>query len=135
MKLLISAMLGLLISQNSVAGDAGYNSRTCTSSSQRTVLTSLNDYTSNIVIYTLVIDGASAIYDSRDRSVSEVGDDGYLEISKNGKKAFVMDFNSQNGALALTVHTDPRTGTIAENNALPTPSTIKLTCKDYWPAP
>lgn len=121
----------LLLGPAAQAGDAGYFSSTCTSASGRTVLTQLSDYTNEMYIYTLVIDGVPAIYNLSDKSITEEGDDGYLTYYKNGKKAFSI----QKPENTITVYQDPRTGTIAENNAEATPITITVSCKDFWPNP
>ena len=134
MKSLLASLV-LLSSTYAFAGDAGYFSRTCISSSQRTVLTSLNDYTENAPIYTLVVDGVPAVYNFSDPSVKETGEDGVLTISKNGVNAFKSNFNADNGKMTLTIYNDPRLGTIAEHGATPTPITIQLQCKDFWPNP
>lgn len=135
MKLALITIFGLLIGQSAFAGDAGYFSRTCLSSTQRTVLTVLNDYTQSAPIYTLVVDGVPAIFNLADRSVREAGDDGVLVISKNGVDAFRTEYNSTNGKMTLTIYVDPRVGTIAQNNATPTPIRVQVQCKDFWPNP
>lgn len=129
------ATLVLLSSTYAFAGDAGYFSRTCISSSQRTVLTILNDYTENAPIYTLIVDGVPAVYNLSDASVKEAGDDGVLTISQKGVDAFKSDFNADNGKMTLTIYNDPRNGTIAQHGATPTPITVQLQCKDFWPNP
>lgn len=135
MKLALVTVFGLLIGQSAFAGDAGYFSRTCLSSTQRTVLILLNDYTQDAPIYTLVVDGVPAIYNLSDPSVRVTGDDGVLVISKNGVDAFRTDYNSANGKMNLTIYVDPRVGTIAQNNATPTPIPVQVQCKDFWPNP
>lgn len=121
----------MVLCQNLYAGDAGYVSETCTSDSKRTVLTSIDAYAENMLIYTLIIDGMPAIYDLRDPNVALEGDDGYLDISSKGKLIFSID----KSAGTITVHKDPRQGSIAMNNALKTPFTVKMACKSYWPEP
>lgn len=135
MKIVLVTITTLLLSQNLLAGDAGYFSRTCLSSSQRTVLTTLNDYSQGAPIYTLIVDGVPAIYDMNDASVKEAGDDGILTISKNGVDGFKTDFNAENGKMTLTIFQDPRNGTIAEHGATPAPVIVQLQCKDFWPNP
>jgi hypothetical protein len=127
----------LTLGHTAFAGDAGYFSRTCVSGTQRTVLTMLNDYsTEGGQIYTLVVDGVPATYKFSDKSVSESGDDGILTISKNSQKVFKMNFNASTGALTLTIYQDPRVGTIAEHGMTSvTPFDVQLSCKDFWPNP
>jgi hypothetical protein len=134
MKLLIVSM-ACLFSINAFAGDAGYFSRTCISSSQRTVFTILDDYTQNAPIYTLIVDGVPAVYNLTDKSIDVIGDDGILTISKDGSNVFKMDFNAETGEMAVTVYKDPRVGTIAEHGITNSPMTVQLKCTDYWPAP
>ncbi len=134
MKLLLASLV-LISSSYAIAGNAGYFSRTCVSSTQRTVLTILNDYTADAPIYTLVIDGAPAVYNLKDKSIKIEGDDGVLTISKNGVDAFQSDFNAENGKLNLTVYVDPRSGSIADRGDASTPFTVSLQCKDFWPNP
>ncbi len=135
MKSSIFAVLVLLVGQNSVAGDAGYFSRTCVSASQRTVLTNLNDYTQDASVYTLILDGVPAVYNLNDATVKTTGDDGILTISKNNVDAFKSEFNAKTNKLNLTIYVDPRLGTIAEHQATPTPIKVQLQCKDFWPNP
>ncbi len=135
MKRSLLILVALVLGQNASAGDAGYFSRTCISSSQRTVLTVLNDYSDSGAIYTLVLDGVPAVYNLKDNSVKETGDDGVLTISKNNVDVLRTAYTENNGKLALTVYVDPRAGTIAEHDATPTPISVQLQCKDYWPNP
>ena len=88
-------------------------------------------------IYTLVMDGVPVVYSTKDPSLKIVGDDGYLTLIKNGKKAIsvITDAKSSVTKVKLVVYQDPREGTIAMNNATQTPFEVSLTCKDYWPAP
>lgn len=137
-KLLLLSMVAF--AQNVYAGDAGYFSRTCTSASQRTVLTLLadySDYQKESDTYTLVMDGAPVVYSTKDPSLKVVGDDGILTLVKNGRKAITVITNTQSSVVKvkLVVYQDPREGTIAMNNATATPVEVSLTCKDYWPAP
>lgn len=131
------ALLTLTLGHTAFAGDAGYFSRTCVSGTQRTVLTMLNDYTTEGgQIYTLVIDGVPATYKFSDATVSESGDDGVLTISKNSQKAFKTNFNPESGALTLTIYKDPRVGTIAEHGMTSSvPFDVQLKCTDFWPNP
>jgi len=126
-----------MFSQNLFAGDAGYFSRTCVSKTQRTVLTILNDYSdlNSAAIYTLVIDGVPAVYNLKDKTIKETGDDGVLTVSKNNVEAFKSDFNDTTGKMNLTVYIDPRAGTIAEHGVTASPITVQLQCVDYWPEP
>lgn len=135
MKNVLMLVTGLLITQTSFAGDAGYFSRTCVSKSQRTVLTVLNDYTEGSPIYTIVVDGVPAIYNLNDTTVGEAGDDGILTISKNQVNGFTADFSAEDGKMKLTIFNDPRVGTIAQNNATATPIVVELQCTDFWPNP
>lgn len=135
MKGIAIAILGLLIGQTAMAGDAGYFSRTCVSSTQRTVLTLLNDYTFKAPIYTLILDGVPAIFDLSDRSVSTEGDDGLLTISKDGVHIFKSEFRESSGKMNLTIFVDHREGTIAQHGASPTPISVQLKCTDFWPNP
>lgn len=135
MKNILFTILSLIIVQNSFAGDAGYTSVTCISKSQRTILTSLNDYTENASIYTLVLDGVPAIYSLKDNSVTVTGNDGVLIVSKDGTPAFKSTFNAKKTKMNLEVYKDPRINTIAEHGSTPTPIKVVLQCKEYWPNP
>lgn len=135
MKQLLFSVLTMVIGGPLMAGDAGYFSRTCVSGSQRTVLTILDDYMQDAPIYTLILDGVPAIYNFSESTVQMEGDDGVLTILKDGVANFKTDFDADNGKMKITVYVDPRKGTIAEHDATPTPITIQLQCKDFWPNP
>ena len=135
MKNAILAIVGLLIGQSALAGDAGYFSRTCVSASQRTVLTQLEDYTQKAPIYTLVLDGVPAVYDLSDAAnVAEDTEAGFT-LAHNGAEAFKFYYNGDSKKMDLTVLVDPRKGTIAEHDASPTPIKVSLKCTEYWPNP
>ncbi|MCB0377849.1 MAG: hypothetical protein KDD33_05090 [Bdellovibrionales bacterium] len=130
------AILALIFSQQVLAGDPGYSSKSCTSKSGRTVFTELSDWsTDNGTIYTLIIDGVPAVYKLSDLAVREDGDDGFLSILKNNKTEVEMQYGDDDKSMTITVHKDPRNGTIAENNATVVPFDVALTCKNYYPAP
>jgi hypothetical protein len=136
MKLILTALIALSFAHNALAGDAGYSSETCHSASKRTVLTQLSDYSAvefkdHFTIYTLVVDGVPAVYNTSDANISVEGDDGYLTIMKDGQPAFGI----QKPEGTITILQDPRKGTIAEMNATATPLTVNMTCKFYWPEP
>lgn len=135
MKRAIFAFACLLIGQSAAAGDAGYFSRTCVSSSQRTVLTLLNDYTQKAPIYTLILDGVPAVYDLSDSANVGNDDEAGFSLVRNGVEAFKFEYNGDNGKMNLTVLVDPRKGTIAEHDASATPINVQLKCTEYWPNP
>ncbi len=133
MKILIILIMSAF-AYNSFAGDAGYMSETCHSASKRTVFSRLNNWSDGVYRQTLIIDGVPALYELDKDGVTEDGDDGFVSISKNGVLQYEINTDS-NGNSSLVVHQDPRTGTIAENNALATPFTVSLDCKSFWPEP
>jgi hypothetical protein len=119
------------------AGDAGYNSTTCVSNTQRTVLTVFNDYTEKAPIYTLVLDGVPVILDLSDSSVSRTEDYSTRTtvIAKNGNPYFRSQTSENEDRMTLTIYQDQRVGTIAEHQATPVPFTVRLRCKSFWPNP
>jgi hypothetical protein len=135
MKKIIFLLLSFTVSQNSFGGDAGYTSTTCVSKSQRTILTILNNYSERTAIYTLILDGVPAVYNLEDDSVEAKGDDGVLEILKNGELAFKSKSNTKAKTVSLEISKDPRIGTIAERESKTTSFKVSLKCEEFRPEP
>ena len=132
MRNFVLIIVTLFFAQSLYAGDAGYMSISCHTKSKRTVLTILEKYVGfeTYQIYTLIVDGFPMVMDSREDNVRmENNGDKNISVYVNDELALDMLSNS------ISIHKDPRKGTIAEYDATPAPWSTTLTCKTYFPEP